>query len=341
MNGNQTEETNTKGPVPVLIDTDCGVDDAVALAMALCARDVCEVVAVTCVDGNAPLADVAVNVARVLRHCGRADVPYYCGCDRALLAPFAGPHHRFEGHGPTGLGDAPAEPATALPAPQGAHAALAIAQHARACAARGTPLHVVALGPLTNLAAAAVLDPALPALLAGVTVMGGTLAAQGNAGLASEFNFDSDPEAAQIVLARYGPALPAGVRLVPWEMFALTLPWATFDRVFPPDPARAPPLAAWFRPVLATLVRVLRCNPAHTGVYLPDAVAVLAAIRPCAVTRATSLYAVVETAGTHTRGAVAFDWARTTGKKPNCTLIQEIDYDAYVKHLESVFCSSS
>lgn len=325
----------------VLIDTDCGVDDAVALAMALCARDVCDVRAVTCVDGNAPLADVAVNVARVLRHCGRADVPYYRGCDRALLAPFAGPHHRFEGHGPTGLGDAPAEPAAELPAPQAAHAAAAIAQHARECAARGTPLHIVALGPLTNLAAAAVLDPALPALLAGVTVMGGTLACQGNAGLASEFNFDSDPEAAQIVLARYGPAVPGGVRLVPWEMFALTLPWATFDRIFgAADPARATPLAAWFRPVLATLVRVLRRDPAHTGVYLPDPLAVLAAVRPHAVTRATPLYGVVETAGTHTRGAVVFDWAHATSHAPNCTLVQGLDYDTYVRHLESVFCKN-
>lgn len=333
-------KTESGTPMAVLIDTDCGVDDAVALAMALCARDVCDVRAVTCVDGNAPLDAVATNVARVLRHCGRADVPYYRGCDRALLAPFAGPHHRFEGHGPTGLGDAPAEPADTLPAPQPAHAAAAIAQHARAAHARGTPLHIIALGPLTNLAAAAVLDPALPALLAGVTVMGGTLACQGNAGLASEFNFDSDPEAAQIVLARYGPAVPGGVRLVPWEMFALTLPWATFDSIFHSD-ARATPLAVWFRPVLATLVRVLRRDPAHTGVYLPDPLAVLAAVRPHAVTRATALYGVVETAGAHTRGAVVFDWAHATGNAPNCTLVQGLDYDTYVRHLESVFCKSS
>jgi len=323
---------------PILIDTDCGVDDAVALAFALCAPDVCDVRAITCVDGNATLDNVTKNVARVLKHCNRVDVPFYRGCDRALLSPYAGPLHRYEGHGKDGLGDAPEE--SDVPAPQTQSAAEAMIEHARACEKAGQRLHIVALGPLTNLALASLLDPAFPALLAGVTVMGGTLACQGNTGLASEFNFDVDPEAAQVVLARYGPLVPGGVRIMPWEMFPLTMPWATFDDVFFSD-ARTNELGVWFRAVLAALVRTIKRDPAQTGVYLSDPLAVLAVLFPNAVKKETALYGVIETGGMFTRGAIAFDWPHSSGKKPNCTLIQEMDYDVYLAHMRRIFCSSS
>ena len=126
-------------------------------------------------------------------------------------------------------------------------------------------------------------------------------------------------------------------RVVPWELFSLTLPWATFDRLL----GCGTELAAWFGKVLATLVHVLKREPSRSGVYLPDPLAMLAALQPSAVTRATELYGVVETSGAHTRGAVVFDWAHATTNKPNCTLVQDMDYDAFVAFLERVFAERS
>ena len=281
--------------------------------------------------------DVVINVARVLRHCKRTDVPFYRGCESAILYPFAGPRDRYEGHGKRGLGEAPEEPESELPKVQDMHAANAIIKIARECAEAGNKLHIIALGPLTNLALASLIDPTFPSLLAGCTVMGSTLACQGNAGFASEFNFDSDPEAAQVVLARYGPVLPGGVRMMPWEMFPLTLPWADFNDIFFNED-KSNELAVWFRTVFATLISVLKRDGSRPGVYLPDPIAMVTLLLPESIKKETELYAVVETAGRHMRGAVAYDWMRASGKKPNCTLVQEMNYDVFHKHLCRVFC---
>ncbi|MDO9586709.1 MAG: nucleoside hydrolase [Brevundimonas sp.] len=177
----------------LIIDCDPGVDDAVALMLAFGSREL-DLLAVTAVGGNVPVAKTARN-ARILRQiAGREDVPVFMGADRPLRREPAG---AGEFHGAEGLGDmAPFEPDA--PCAEG-HAADAIID-----LVMGRPeksVAVAVLGPLTNLALALRREPALAARLGPLAVMGGARSEGGNITASAEFNIWADPDAAAEVLA--------------------------------------------------------------------------------------------------------------------------------------------
>jgi len=169
------------------------VDDAVALMLAF-GSAAFDLLAITAVGGNVPVAKTARN-ARILRQiAGREDVPVFIGADRPLRREPAG---AGEFHGAEGLGDlAPFEPDA--PCADG-HAADAIVDLVMARPARSVALAV--LGPLTNLALALRREPALAERLGPVAVMGGARSEGGNITASAEFNIWADPEAADEVLA--------------------------------------------------------------------------------------------------------------------------------------------
>lgn len=177
----------------LIIDCDPGVDDAVALMLAF-GSSAFELLAVTAVGGNVPVAKTARN-ARILRQiAGREDVPVFMGADRPLRREPAG---AGEFHGAEGLGDmAPFEPDG--PCAEG-HAADAIIALITERPAKSVAVAV--LGPLTNLALALRREPALAERLGPVAVMGGARAEGGNITASAEFNIWADPEAAAEVLA--------------------------------------------------------------------------------------------------------------------------------------------
>ena len=177
----------------LIIDCDPGVDDAVALMLAF-GSDAFELLAITAVGGNVPVAKTARN-ARILRQiAGREDVPVFKGADRPLRREPAG---AGEFHGAEGLGDlTPFEPDAPCAA---GHAAEAIIDRVLGRPERSVALTV--LGPLTNLALALRKEPALAARLGPVAVMGGARSEGGNITASAEFNIWADPEAAAEVLA--------------------------------------------------------------------------------------------------------------------------------------------
>lgn len=178
---------------PLIIDCDPGVDDAVALMLAFGSPGF-DLLAITAVGGNVPVAKTARN-ARILRQiAGREDVPVFMGADRPLRREPAG---AGEFHGAEGLGDmTPFEPD--VPCADG-HAADAIIDLVMGRPAKSVALAV--LGPLTNLALALRMAPALAARLGPVAVMGGARSEGGNITASAEFNIWADPEAAAEVLA--------------------------------------------------------------------------------------------------------------------------------------------
>ena len=179
--------------LPVVLDSDGGIDDAAALWWACVSPDV-DVVAVTAVAGNVGVEQAAANLAAVLAAAGHGHVPVAVGAD-APIGPTpmrrSGPAHGADGLG----GAAPAPPASSI----GSESARALL--GRLVAERPGALTVVATGPLSNLALVLRDDPSWAAQVGDLVVMGGSVRAGGNAGPAAETNMAHDPAAAAEVVA--------------------------------------------------------------------------------------------------------------------------------------------
>ncbi|NRF69775.1 nucleoside hydrolase [Aquincola sp. S2] len=183
---------SSTSPLPLLIDCDPGIDDALALLLAA-GSPALDIRAVTCVAGNRPVEQTSLNARRVLDLAGADAVPVHAGCARPLTQ--AEPRSNLV-HGADGLGG------VALPL-RGAVAAghaIDVLVELLLAAAPGT-LRLVALGPLTNLACAELRSPGLLRRAAQIDVMGGAAFCPGNVNPHAEFNFYADPLAAQIVLS--------------------------------------------------------------------------------------------------------------------------------------------
>ncbi|MDE2838777.1 MAG: nucleoside hydrolase [Chloroflexota bacterium] len=187
----------------VIIDTDPGVDDALALMMAMNSPDLV-VEGITTVGGNATLSDTTDNALRLVEHLqGKQSVmPVAVGADRPLRGSFT---HAYHVHGSGGLG-------VRLPAPTLRPYGMSAADFMcdRAAASAG-PLTVIALGPLTNVAAALDTCPELVGALAEIVVMGGAFDVPGNVTPHAEFNIYEDPWAANAVFASGVPATVVGL----------------------------------------------------------------------------------------------------------------------------------
>lgn len=177
----------------IIIDTDPGQDDAVAILLALASPEL-EVAAITTVAGNVPLKLTSQNALKVLELAGRGDIPVYAGCDAPLTRKLITAEHV---HGRTGL-DGPDLPAPRL-ALQAGHALDALITMFRA--SEPGSITLCTLGPLTNVAAALQRAPDIAPRIAGIVMMGGAYFEVGNITPAAEFNIHVDPEAAATVLA--------------------------------------------------------------------------------------------------------------------------------------------
>jgi pyrimidine-specific ribonucleoside hydrolase len=179
---------------PIVIDTDPGVDDAVAIMLALASPEV-ELKAVTTVFGNVALDATTANAGRLLALCDRTDVPLAVGAARPLVHPQR--ELAAEWHGGDGLGGR----AATLPAPTAPEARTAVELLADVLRTSDQPVTLVPLGPLTNIALLLAVHPELAPRIARIVWMGGSLGAGNTSGVA-EFNAHCDPEAAHRVLTQ-------------------------------------------------------------------------------------------------------------------------------------------
>ncbi|MEA5048238.1 MAG: nucleoside hydrolase [Eubacteriales bacterium] len=187
--------------LPMLLDCDTGVDDAVAILLSKHLKSL-ELVAVTSVAGNVEIDKTTINALRVLEIAGMEQVPVYRGAEKPLLCEPITAHNV---HGQNGLGD------LELPLPKRGPEKLpawdAIYEYAKKY--RGD-LTIVAIGPLTNLALAIAKYKELPGLLRRIVVMGGA-AVGGNVTPCAEFNVYADPEAADMVFTCGAPVYMCGL----------------------------------------------------------------------------------------------------------------------------------
>jgi len=177
----------------VILDCDPGVDDCIALLVALGASDRIDLRSICVVAGNVPVDVCARNALGVLSLAGRADIPVFSGCDRPLrVAPSFADHI----HGKTGLGDA-VLPA-ALASLQADHAVDHLCRELGS--AEPGSITLVITGPMTNFATALRRDPTITAAVREVVIMGGAAHEGGNITPYAEFNIYADPDAAKRVL---------------------------------------------------------------------------------------------------------------------------------------------
>lgn len=302
--------------IPLLIDTDPGVDDALALLMAFDdARH--RVVGLSIAAGNVGLRHTVANALKLCEVAG-VDVPVFAGCPVPLV-------HEAEDaayvHGLDGFGDIGYTPATKRPAPE--HAALAIIRIAREHSGK---LLLVALGPLTNLALAVRLDPELPKHVGRLVIMGGAVTGQGNTSVPAEFNIGFDPEAAAVVFRAF-PQFD----LADWEaVLRHGFPHADFVDWLARGDHRAR-----FYDAISLKTRAWSEGKRGSNWHSADALAMAVALAPEGVIRAETRHVAVETEGRLSRGATVVDWAGRNGQAANARIALGYDQAAFEARIRS------
>lgn len=295
----------------MIIDTDAGVDDAQAIMLAL-ADPAVDVLAITTLTGNVHIRQVNPNVLTILEVMNQ-DIPVYAGIDRPLIQPW---EDAAEFHGGDGLGDLRDRPALSRSL-EAEHAVLALLRLARE---HDGELTLVALGPLTNIAAAIRLDPGFPARIKQFVFMGGTIAAHGNTpNLTAEYNIYTDPEAAFITLEAFADAT-----MLSWETtLAHGIPWQKFKALCAIDTVKGRFFDAISRQTAQRLQRIYK-RPAY---LMPDPLAMAVALQPSLIQESGKFFVTVELNGKHTRGQTVIDYNHMSGNAPNVQVIQALDID--------------
>ncbi|MEM9762695.1 MAG: nucleoside hydrolase [Pseudomonadota bacterium] len=261
-------------PTPVIIDTDPGIDDAMAILAAL-ADPALEVLGLTTVFGNVSEPRATRNALQLL-DLSESPLPVAAGAARPRRRTPA-PHADFV-HGVEGFGDVELPAPCRAPDPR--PAATYLAEEARAARVGGRPITIVALGPLTNLAEALTATPGIAADVARVVVMGGAVRHPGNVNAHAEANFWHDPDAAAIVLGGS------------WPVTLIGLDVTECARVYPDDLAALPKgrCTAFIAKAAAHYAGFHLETRGFRGCYLHDPTATAAAADPAVVeTRTLSL----------------------------------------------------
>ncbi len=295
---------------PVIIDCDPGIDDAIAILLALASPEL-DVLAITTVAGNVPLANTTANGLRVLDLARRADVPLAAGATRPLVHVPAG--DSSETHGETGLDG------SGLPDPsRGPVAEHAIDLIARLALAQPGEIMLAAVGPLTNVALLAALRPEAFAALRGVMVMGGA-ASGGNMSPYAEFNVWFDPEAAERVLQS-----GQNVTLVGLDV--------TRQAILNATDIDALALLPQLGPAVAGMLRFYMRKHVHWYgeeiVYQHDSLAIAQLIDP-AILSSRHCHVLVDTGLGPARGATLVDRLGVYGGTPNARWAETVDVERF------------
>ncbi len=297
----------------IIIDTDPGQDDAVAILLALASPEDVEVLGITAVAGNVPLPLTEKNARIVCELAGKPDTRVFAGCDAPLARKLVTAEHV---HGKTGL-DGPqlADPTMPL---QPQHAVDFIIETVRSHPEKTITL--CPLGPLTNVATALQRAPDIAPRLQEIVLMGGAYFEVGNITPAAEFNIFVDPEAADIVFR-------AGVPLVVMPLDVThkaltTAPHVQGFRDMGTEPGRM--VAEW----TDFFERFDKEKYGSAGAPLHDPCVIAYLIRP-ELFQGRHINVEIELTGTYTTGMTVADWWRVSGRAPNAMFMGDIDAEGF------------
>ncbi|RFU20243.1 nucleoside hydrolase [Geodermatophilus marinus] len=300
---------------PLVIDTDPGIDDALAILLALASPEV-DLRLVTTVHGNVDLAQTTENALRVLHLAGRSDVPVAAGARDSLVHPQ--PERAGHVHGASGLGgvELPPSPVPADPRP----AVLALAE---VLTASPVPVTVAAIGPWTNIALLLAAHPEAAPRIGRLVLMGGSAGRGGNVTAAAEFNAWSDPEAAHAVLTSTVPTTLVGLDV--------TLP-TVLDEDGVARIAAAGRVGRTAAAILRQYLDHARSAHGTTGVVVHDALALTEAVVPGTL-GTVRRDVVVDTTPGPGRGQTIVDRRAVSGAPTAVDVAETVDSPAAVEFL--------
>ncbi len=300
-------------PRKIIIDTDPGQDDAVAILLALASPEDLDVLGITAVAGNVPLDLTAKNARIVCELAGKVDVPVYAGCDRPLGRDLVTAEHV---HGKTGL-DGPDLPDPTMSLQDG-HAVDWIIDTLRREPAGSVTL--CPLGPLTNIATALQKAPDIAGRIRQIVLMGGAYFEVGNITPAAEFNIYVDPQAADIVFK-------SGIDLVVMPLDVTHKALVTKPRN---DAFRAlgSPVGIAVAQMTEFFERFDKEKYGSAGAPLHDPCVTAYLIRPDLFT-GRRVNVEIETQSELTLGMTVADWWGVTNRAPNALFIGDLDADGF------------
>ena len=290
---------------PIIIDTDPGIDDAVAIAIALFSEEL-DVKLITTVAGNVSLDKVTYNTLRLLKFFQK-EVPVAKGAAEPLILPLMDASNV---HGKSGMeGFDFEEPDDHLLLEENAVNAMR-----RVIMESDEPITLVRIAPLTNIALLLKVYPEVKANIREIVMMGGS-ARRGNKGVMSEFNVATDPEAAKIVFNSGLPLVMAGLD-VGWNALVL-----------PEDSAKLPQLGEVGR-MAYCLFQKYRGGSMKTGLKMYDSCAMAYLLKP-EMYEIAETYVDVELAGTMTAGCTLVDLKGYLGKPNNAKVCMSINQELF------------
>ena len=299
-------------PRKIIIDTDPGQDDAVAILLALASPEL-EVLGITAVAGNVPLELTARNARIVCELAGRTDVPVFAGCDRPMKQTLVTAEHV---HGKTGL-DGPQLPDPTMPL-QDTHAVDFLIETLRSEPANSVTL--CPLGPLTNIATAFDRAPDIVERVERIVLMGGAYFEVGNITPAAEFNIYVDPEAAAAVFACGRP-----ITVLPLDATHKALTTAPRVQAFRDLGTEVGRMVAEWTDFFE---RFDKEKYGSAGAPLHDPTVIAWLIAP-ELFSGREINVEIETASRLTRGMTVADWWRVTDRPANALFIGDVDAEGF------------
>ena len=300
-------------PRKIIIDTDPGQDDAVAILLALASPEDVTVLGITAVAGNVSLDLTQKNARIICELAQKTDVPVFAGAKRPLERPLVTAEHV---HGKTGL-DGPQLPDPTMTL-QDQHAVDFIIQTLRA-EPSGT-ITLCPLGPLTNIAAAFNQAPDIIERVQEVVLMGGAYFEVGNITPTAEFNIYVDPEAAEIVLKS-----GADITMIPLDVTHKALVTKNRNDRFR---ALETPVGVAVAEMTDFFERFDREKYGSDGAPLHDPTVIAYLINPKLFT-GRYVNVEVETKSELTLGMTVADWWRVSNREPNAMFIGDLDADGF------------
>ncbi|MGH1353495.1 MAG: nucleoside hydrolase [Thalassovita sp.] len=297
----------------IIIDTDPGQDDAVAILLALASPQDIDVLGITAVAGNVPLNLTALNARKVCELAGRPDMRVFAGCDRPMRRSLETAEHV---HGRSGL-DGPDLPDPVMPL-QDQHAVDFIIETLRA-EPEGT-VTLCPLGPLTNVATAFEQAPDIIARVREIVMMGGAYFEVGNMTPAAEFNIYVDPHAAEIVFRSGAPIV-----VMPLDVTHKALVTKARNDAFR---ALGTKVGVAVAEMTDFFERYDKEKYGSLGAPLHDPCVTAYLIRP-ELFSGRHINVEIETGSELTMGMTVADWWRVTDRAPNATFMGDIDADGF------------